>query len=118
MTQNFPFRVLVVDDELLIRWSIAEMLKEHGHAAVEAESGAAALRALQTSSRIDAVVLDYCLPDTHDFSLLAEIRRIAPRTPVILMTASCTADVIDGALGLGVYDVIDNRSACTRWRPS
>lgn len=107
MTQNFPRRVLVVDDELLIRWSIAETLKEHGHTVVEAESGAGALRALESSPAVDAVVLDYRLPDTHNLSLLAQIRRVAPRTPVILMTAFGTPEVVEGALDLGAYDVMD-----------
>ena len=108
MTQNFPFRVLVVDDELLLRWSIAETLKEHGHTVVEAKNGAGALRELQMSSPpVDAVVLDYQLPDTDNFSLLAQIRRIAPRTPVILMTAFGTREVVEGALELGAYDVMD-----------
>jgi two-component system, NtrC family, response regulator AtoC len=108
MTRNFPFRVLVVDDELLIRWSIAETLKDHGHTVLEAENGAEALRELQMASPpVDAVVLDYRLPDTNDFSLLAEIRRIAPRTPVILMTAFGSPEVVEGAYDLGAYDVMD-----------
>lgn len=108
MTQNFPLRVLVVDDELLLRWSIAETLKEHGHTVLEADSGAAAVRELQTSSRpVDAVVLDYRLPDTDDLALLAEIRRIAPETPVILMTAFGTPELVAGALDFGAYEVMD-----------
>jgi two-component system, NtrC family, response regulator AtoC len=108
MTQNFPFRVLVVDDEFLLRWSIAETLKEHGHTVLEAESGAGALRELQMSSPpVDAVVLDYQLPDTHNLSLLAQIRRIAPRTPVILMTAFGTREMVEGAFELGAFDVMD-----------
>lgn len=108
MTQNFPLRVLVVDDELLLRWSIAETLKEHGHSVLEAESGAGAIRELQTSAHpVDAVVLDYRLPDTHNLSLLAEIRRIAPSTPLILMTAFGTPELVAGALELGAYDVMD-----------
>lgn len=39
MAKNFPHRVLVVDDELLIRWSIAEALEEHGHTVIEAPLG-------------------------------------------------------------------------------
>lgn len=107
MTQNFPLRVLVVDDELLLRWSIAETLKEHGHTVLEAETGAAALRELQTSSPdVDVVVLDYRLPDTHNLSLLAQIRRTVPGTPVILMTAFGTPELVAGALELGAYDVM------------
>ena len=108
MTQNVPRRVLVVDDEPLIRWSISETLKAHGHTVVEAESGAGALRALQISSRpVDAVVLDYRLPDTNNLSLLARIRQIVPRIPVILMTALSTPELVEDALRLGAYDVMD-----------
>jgi two-component system response regulator AtoC len=108
MAQNFPLRILVVDDELLIRWSIAETLKEHGHTVLEAENGVGALRALQISSPpVDAVVLDYRLPDTNSLSLLAQIRRIAPLTPVILMTAFGSSEIVEGALGLGAFDVMD-----------
>lgn len=108
MTRKFPRRVLVVDDEPLMRWSIAETLKAHGDTVLEADNGAAALRAMQTSSpAVDAVVLDYWLPDTTNLSLLSEIRRIAPTTPVILMTAFGTPEVTEGALRLGAYDVMD-----------
>ena len=108
MTENVSRRVLVVDDEPLIRWSIAETLKAHGHTVVEAESGAGALRALQESSRaVDAVVLDYRLPDTNNLSLLARIRRVAPWIPVILMTAFSTPELVEDALRFGAYDVMD-----------
>lgn len=108
MAENFARCVLVVDDEPLIRWSIAETLKEYGHTVLQADTGAAALRALQMSSLpLDAVVLDYRLPDTHDLSLLAWIRRIAPRTPVILITAFGTSELVAGALELGAYDVME-----------
>ena len=109
MTKNFPRRVLVVDDEPLIRWSIAETLKAHGHTVLEAENGAGALRALQVvpSHPVDAIVLDYRLPDTNNLSLLGRIRQIAPRIPVILMTAFCTPELVEDALRLGAYDVMD-----------
>jgi DNA-binding NtrC family response regulator len=108
MTQNLPRRVLIVDDELLLRWSIGETLKQHGHSVVEAETGAAALRELRNSlAPVDVVVLDYSLPDTQSLSLLAQIRRIAPKTPVILMTAFCTPELVAGAFDLGAYDVMD-----------
>ncbi len=108
MTQNFPRRVLVVDDEPLIRWSIAETLKAHGYTVLEAESGAGALRALQVSSRpVDAIVLDYRLPDSNNLSLLARIRQSAPGIPVIVMTAFGTPELVEDALCLGAYDVMD-----------
>jgi DNA-binding NtrC family response regulator len=97
----------VVDDELLMRWSIAETLKRHGYTVVEAENGAAAMRVLQDSAHpVDAVVLDYRLPDISDLSLLSWIRRIAPGTPVILMTVYGSRDLGEDARHLGAYDVL------------
>jgi CheY-like chemotaxis protein len=72
-------RVLVIEDELLIRWSIAEIVGHAGHTVAEAESGAAAVRALtSTPEAVDVVMLDYRLPDSNDLTLLAAIRRLSP----------------------------------------
>jgi DNA-binding NtrC family response regulator len=106
-TKNSPvLRVLVVDDEPLIRWSLAETLTDMGHVVVESGDGASAIRALDEHEPFDAVVLDYRLPDSNDLSLLATIRRRAPRTAVILMTAFGTAEVTSGAITLGAYRVV------------
>jgi DNA-binding NtrC family response regulator len=101
-------RVLVVDDELLIRWSISETLKRRGYHVVEAADAAAARRAVADSpSPFAAVVLDYRLPDSNDLSLLAHIRNATPDSPVVLITAFGTREVLEGARQLGVYAVMD-----------
>ena len=100
-------RVLIVEDELLIRWSIAETLTHAGHAVLEAENGATALRLLSDDNApVDAVMLDFRLPDSNDLTLLARIRQLTPRSSVVLMTAYGTPEVIQGALDLGVDRVI------------
>jgi DNA-binding NtrC family response regulator len=108
MVENFPaLRVLVVEDELLIRWSIAETLAHAWHVVIEAEDGAAAVRALTDAAEaFDAVVLDFRLPDSSDLRLLATIRRLSPASTVILMTAYGTEEITKGALELGAYQVI------------
>jgi DNA-binding NtrC family response regulator len=108
MVENFPaLRVLVVEDEMLIRWSIAETLAHAGHVVIEAEDGAAALRALTDAAEaFDAVVLDFRLPDSSDLRLLATIRRLSPASTLILMTAYGTEEITSGALELGAYQVI------------
>jgi DNA-binding NtrC family response regulator len=100
-------RVLVVDDEPLIRWSIAETLGAAGHQVTEAQDAASALRALADAPDTGLVLLDFRLPDSNDLGLLAEIRRIAPATPVIMMTAFGTPDVTAGALKLGASKVLN-----------
>src|SRR5947199_2046630 len=108
MTKNSPpLRILVVDDEPLIRWSLAETLGESGHLVSEAGDGASAVRALTgADGPFDVVLLDYRLPDSNDLNLLSTIRRIAPRSVVIMMTAYGTPEVTSGALNLGAFRVV------------
>jgi DNA-binding NtrC family response regulator len=108
MAANFrALRVLVVDDDVLIRWSIAAILAHAGHTVLEAADGAAAIRALQTGGEdIDAILLDYRLPDSDNLLLLATIRRLVPRSIVILMTAFGTADVATEAIGMGACHIL------------
>ena len=66
MEKSPALRVLVVDDERLIRWAIAETLTHVGHTVIEAEDGAASVRALTNPPEpVDAVFLDYRLPDSN-----------------------------------------------------
>jgi two-component system response regulator AtoC len=89
MTKNSPaLRVLVVDDEALIRWSLVQTLNDSGCDTVEAIDGAMAERAVAEASRsFDVVLLDFRLPDSNDLTLLTRLRQLAPDTQVILMTA-------------------------------
>ena len=100
-------RVLVVEDELLIRWAIAETLAQAGHTVIEAQDGATAIRALKNDAEgVDAVVLDHRLPDSNDLTLLANLRRLSPESVLVLMTAFGTPEVVKGALDLGVNHVL------------
>ncbi len=106
-TPSPPLRVLVVDDEPLMRWSVSETLGPRGFDVVEADDGHSALLALLDEVQVtDAVLLDLWLPDSSDLRLLAAIRRLAPTLPVILMTAHLTPEVADEALKLGAFRVI------------
>jgi DNA-binding NtrC family response regulator len=100
--------VLVVEDEPLIRWSIVETLARMGHTVVEADDAESAILTLiNMPEPPDVVLLDYRLPDSNDLELLATIRRLAPHSAVLMMTAYGTPDVTDGALELGAYGVVD-----------
>jgi DNA-binding NtrC family response regulator len=107
-TRHFPVgQVLVVDDEPLIRWSIAETLADRGYAVVEAGNGREAIGALLDSKiAFDVVVLDFRLPDSSDLGLLSRIRAERAEVPVILMTAFGTSELVQDALTLGAYRVV------------
>jgi DNA-binding NtrC family response regulator len=100
-------RVLIVDDEPLIRWSLAETLGDQGHEVVESGDARGARSAVTGAGpQFDVVVLDLRLPDCEDLALLESIRRAAPGSQVILMTAFGTPEVVRGALDLGAYRVV------------
>src|SRR5204863_8241930 len=100
-------RVLVVDDEPLIRWSVSETLGEKGHHVSEAGDAATVLRLLEREPAPDVVLLDFRLPDSHDLMLLADVRRLAPSAAVVMMTAFGEDDIARAAEALGARRVID-----------
>lgn len=100
--EKSPRRVLVVDDEPLIRWSVSESLTELGMDVQQAADAASALRKVTTASlAFEVVVLDLRLPDMRDLSLLATLRQLLPEARLILMTAFGTADIAAEAALLG-----------------
>jgi DNA-binding NtrC family response regulator len=97
---------LIVDDEPLIRWSLAETLADCGHIVTEAADAAETRLALTQTPEPDVVLLDFRLPDSNDLGLLRTIRHDAPHTQVILMTAHGTPEMTRDALALGAYRVV------------
>ena len=107
MPKNFPPTVLVVDDEALIRWSLTELLGEQGYTVTEAGDARNAVAAVTNAAEpFHVVLLDYRLPDSSDLRLLETLRRLAPTSQVIMITAHTSHELIEGAAALGAYRVI------------
>lgn len=101
-------RVLVVEDEPLLQWAVSEALSSAGHVAAQASDGASARQALAVAGPpFDVVLLDLCLPDCRDLTLLSSIRHLSPATAVVMMTAHGTPATVDEARRLGVSAVLD-----------
>jgi DNA-binding NtrC family response regulator len=100
-------RVLVVDDEPLIRWSVAETLGQVGHQVTEAGDAAGAIETLSAEPAPDVVLLDFRLPDSNDLGLLANVRRLAPAAAVVMMTALGVSEMIAGAEALGASRIVE-----------
>ena len=108
MTKKSARSVLVVDDEALIRWSLAEMLGERGYVVTEAGNARAAVAAIESAGQpFDIVLLDYRLPDSADLRLLEKVRRLAPTSQVIMITAHNSPELGQGAVALGAYRVVN-----------
>jgi DNA-binding NtrC family response regulator len=101
-------RVLVVDDEPLVCWSVAETLAESGYQVVVADDAASAIRAFSPpAGRPDVVLLDLCLPDSTDLRLLSTVRRLSPATPVVVITAHGSPALRGEARRLGAVALVD-----------
>jgi DNA-binding NtrC family response regulator len=97
-----PPRVLVVDDEPLIRWAVSESLADLGFHVETANDAASALKIVTTSRwPFELVVMDLRLPDMSDLSLLGTVRQLLPEARLILMTAYCSPDLLADANAMG-----------------
>jgi signal transduction histidine kinase len=79
-------RVLLVDDDALIRMSTAELLQDLGHVVIEAASGASALQVLSSGVPVDLVITDQAMPGMTGTELVRHIRRDRPDMPIVLAT--------------------------------
>lgn len=98
-------RILIVDDEDLVRWYLREKLQEGGFEVIEAASGAAAVGELAGDPvAVDLVLVDHLLPDMNGLQVLRSNR--ATHTPAILMTAYATPEIVAQAKELGAAAVL------------
>jgi DNA-binding NtrC family response regulator len=93
--------VLVVDDEQLIRWSLAERLKADGLDVVEAATAQEALD--RFGPDVDLVLLDYRLPDSDGLRVLKKMKAAQPDVPIILLTAFSSIETAVEAMKHGAY---------------
>lgn len=93
MSTSFqPVHILIVDDEEIVRDTLAEFLDLLGHTAVQAPDGQAGLRAVKDGC-FDAVLSDIRMPGMDGIAFLKEIRLIRPDIPVILITGHGSPDL-------------------------
>src|SRR5215468_11490163 len=98
-------KILVVDDEKMIRWSLGEALRGWGFEPVEAETAAAALAAFDAEPPA-AILLDINLPDASGIDVLRRVRQRQADAVVVMITANVLVDETIAALRGGAYDFI------------
>ncbi|MGZ4831514.1 MAG: sigma-54-dependent transcriptional regulator [Terriglobales bacterium] len=98
-------KVLIVDDEKLVRWSLRQKCEEWGMQAVEAENGQTALKVAHAESP-DPVLLDVRLPDIGGLEVLQQLKQNGDARAVIMITADPQLDDVKAALKLGAYDFV------------
>ena len=97
--------ILIIEDEKIMRVSLADMLKAEGYTVLTAEDGASGLLTLGQGD-FSLVITDVRLPDVSGISVLKKAVQDKPSLPVIVMTAYGTIDDAVEAMRLGAFDYI------------
>jgi two-component system response regulator AtoC len=97
-------RVLIVDDEALIRWSLAERLRADGHEILEASSVAEAIE--QAAFGVDLALLDFTLPDGNGLEILRHLRDADPDTLVMMLSAHKGVETVVESVKGGAFDYV------------
>jgi CheY-like chemotaxis protein len=84
---NGNFQILVVDDEPTVCLSIKLLLQRDGHEVSGVESGEVALTKM-AERRFDLVITDFFMPGMRGDELIARIRKLTPKQPIVLVSGS------------------------------
>ncbi|MFH1230478.1 MAG: sigma-54 dependent transcriptional regulator, partial [Planctomycetota bacterium] len=99
------FRILVIDDEEIVRESLSDWLKKFGYYVETAENGTKGLEKIRNSNWT-IMLVDLKLPDIGGLEILREARKIQPNSVVIIITAYATVDTAIQAMKDGAYDYV------------
>ncbi|MEJ2430711.1 MAG: FAD-dependent oxidoreductase [Deltaproteobacteria bacterium] len=99
------FRILVVDDELIVRDSLKDWLVEDGFDVETADSGADALEKMAKQS-YQLMLLDIKMPEMDGVEVLKRSKDMRPELPVVMMTAYATVETAVEAMKIGALDYL------------
>ncbi len=98
-------KILIADDEEIMRSSLSDWLKEDGYDAVAVEDGFKAIEQVKAEDW-DLVLVDLKMPGIDGIEVLKQINRIKPNLPVVIITAYATVDTAVTAMKEGAADYV------------
>ena len=101
-----PRRLLIVDDEAGIRFSLRGILEDEGYVVVEADSAEAGLAFLEKEN-VDLVFLDIWLPGMDGLTMLERLRALHPALPVLMISGHGSIETAVNAIKKGAHDFIE-----------
>jgi DNA-binding NtrC family response regulator len=99
-------KILVIDDETIVRTSCERTLTPEGYEVISASGGQEGIEYLQNQS-FELVLLDLKMPDIDGIEVLTRIKKEWPDTKVIMITGYSTVDTAVQALRYGAYNFIE-----------
>jgi CheY-like chemotaxis protein len=110
-----PLRILIADDDALVRLVARAVVEKAGMSVIEAADGAEAMSCLESEERFDLVLLDLDMPVIGGLDILRRIRASAEtaRVPVLVLTGADGAEM-QTALDLGANGIFPKPIAAER----
>jgi len=102
---NGKGKVLVVDDQRVLRLSLAGIIEDQGYDVTDVEDGYQAIEAVRASA-FDLVFMDIKMPGINGVQAFREIKKINPKTVVVMMTGFAVEDLVKDALEEGAFTVV------------
>jgi DNA-binding NtrC family response regulator len=99
-------KVLIIDDEKLLRWSLEQNLTREGHEVVSAETGSEGLDKFKEEMP-DITLLDIHLPDISGLEVLKNIKELDRDSIVIMITAYGDIETAVKSIKMGAYDFVE-----------
>ena len=99
-------KILVIDDEKLIRWTLEDTLRKEGHTVFTAESGEVGLKLVEEESP-HLILLDLRLPGMDGMAVLEKVKEIEPDALIIILTAHGTVESAVEAMKRGAFDYLN-----------
>jgi len=103
-TRQGRAKILVADDDVLVRSTLAKILEIFGHIAITVGDGASALELVDDS--FDTIILDVNMPGMNGYETFAALNELHPDIPVLFLTGGGSMQHVMKAMNLGAYDFL------------
>lgn len=100
------YKILIVEDDFLIRWSLTQALLQEGYNVITAEDGKKAIEATQ-AEQFDYIITDLVMPEIDGWQVLENVRQSQPSSRVIIMSAHGSRDTGSVAKEKGAWAYIE-----------
>ena len=106
-----PSKILITDDDALVREAVEKILELFGHTVISTSSGPEALEVIEDD--LDVIILDINMPGMDGLTGLERILREFPHTKVVLMSGIATTEVAQKAMDLGAHGFLPKSATAT-----
>ena len=93
-------KILIVDDEHLVRWSVRRYLEAEGFVAIDVASGHEALEIL-VKEEISILITDLIMPEMNGVELIQKAKEVKPELPILVITANDSSSLVRSATDAG-----------------